>query len=84
MSLHQKTIAKIQQLPEALVQEVDLFVDFLIMRSLSQPSTSTHPAIKSEHPWLKFAGMYENNPLFEEVLNEIENYRQQLDQQEEK
>ena len=32
MTVHDATIAKIQQLPESLVQEVNDFVDFLLMR----------------------------------------------------
>lgn len=34
---------------------------------------------KDEHPWLKFAGMFKDNPLFDEVLQEIEDYRRVLD-----
>ena len=34
---------------------------------------------KDENPWLKFAGMFEDNPLFDEVLQEIEDYRRELD-----
>ncbi|NEP61150.1 MAG: type II toxin-antitoxin system HicB family antitoxin [Symploca sp. SIO2G7] len=33
----------------------------------------------SEHPWMQFAGMYANNPLFEEVLADIATYRQEMD-----
>lgn len=33
----------------------------------------------AEHPWMKFAGMHEENPLFDEVLASIEADRQQLD-----
>lgn len=36
---------------------------------------------KKEHPWLKFAGMFEDDPLFDEVLQDIENYRRELDQE---
>ena len=32
MTVHDATIAKIQQLPESLAQEVNDFVDFLLMR----------------------------------------------------
>lgn len=35
------------------------------------------PAI--EHSWMKYAGMFENDPLFDEVLDEIAEYRRQLD-----
>ena len=34
---------------------------------------------QSEHPWMKFAGMYADNPVFEEVLANIEAYRRELD-----
>ncbi|MBD1921503.1 hypothetical protein H6F77_10410 [Microcoleus sp. FACHB-831] len=33
MSVHDETIAKIRQLPEPLVQEVNDFVELLLMRS---------------------------------------------------
>ena len=37
------------------------------------------PLPKSEHPWMKFAGMYKDNPLFDEVQNYIKADRDQLD-----
>jgi hypothetical protein len=37
------------------------------------------PLANNEHPWLKYAGMYENDPLFDQVLAEIAVYRQGLD-----
>ncbi|MEG3863009.1 type II toxin-antitoxin system HicB family antitoxin [Microcoleus sp. herbarium12] len=30
---------------------------------------------KPEHPWMKFAGMYKDNPLFDEVLEDIQQLR---------
>jgi predicted RNase H-like HicB family nuclease len=33
----------------------------------------------SEHPWLKFAGMHKDNPLFEEAIAYIETERNLLD-----
>lgn len=38
---------------------------------------------KKDNPWLKFAGMFEDNPLFDEVLQEIDAYRRVLDADEE-
>ncbi|BAY25034.1 hypothetical protein NIES2100_48340 [Calothrix sp. NIES-2100] len=38
-------------------------------------------APQSEHPWLKFAGMHKDNPLFDEVLAYIEQERGKLDLQ---
>lgn len=42
------------------------------------------PAIErsDEHPWARFAGMYEDNPLFDEVLNAIQAYRWTSDEDE--
>ena len=34
---------------------------------------------QSAHPWLKFAGIFKDNPLFDDVLTEIETYRRELD-----
>ena len=36
-------------------------------------------APKSEHPWMKFAGMYKDNPLFDDVVSNIKAYRRALD-----
>ena len=36
----------------------------------------------NNHPWTKFAGMYEKNPLFDEVLNSIQAYRRAIDEDE--
>ncbi len=38
-------------------------------------------APQSEHPWLKFAGMHKDNPLFDEVISYIEEERNALDSQ---
>ncbi|MBD2183863.1 type II toxin-antitoxin system HicB family antitoxin [Aerosakkonema funiforme] len=34
---------------------------------------------KSENPWIKFAGMYKDNPLFNEMISEMEAYRREVD-----
>lgn len=36
-----------------------------------------------EHPWMKFAGIFENDPLFEKVLEAIQDYRNEIDAEEE-
>ena len=36
-----------------------------------------------EHPWMEFAGMYANHPLFEEVLADIAAYRDEIDAEKE-
>ena len=35
--------------------------------------------VKTEHPWMKFAGMFEDDPYFDEVQEYIEEYRRELD-----
>lgn len=46
-------------------------------------STLANPIEHSdEHPWARFAGMYENNPLFDEVLEAIQAYRRAIDEDE--
>ena len=35
--------------------------------------------INKAHPWAKFAGMYQDNPLFDEVIDAMETYRRELD-----
>jgi hypothetical protein len=37
------------------------------------------PAEQAEHPWMKHAGMFKDDPLFDEVLEEIAIYRRELD-----
>ena len=34
---------------------------------------------RPERPWRKFAGMFKDNPLLDEVVEEIETYRRDLD-----
>ena len=38
---------------------------------------------QAQHPWMKFAGMYQNNPLFKEVLADIDINRQSIDEEDE-
>lgn len=34
---------------------------------------------KAEHPWMKFAGKYKDDPQFDRMLADIEAYRRELD-----
>ncbi len=46
---------------------------------------SPHPEptiANTEHPWARFAGMYQTNPLFDEVLDSIQAYRRAIDKDE--
>ncbi len=35
--------------------------------------------ISSDNPWIKYAGMFKDEPQFDEFLTEMESYRQELD-----
>jgi predicted RNase H-like HicB family nuclease len=35
----------------------------------------------SEHPWMKFAGMFKDDPDFEDVLADIKAYRREVDEE---
>jgi hypothetical protein len=35
--------------------------------------------ISSDNPWIKYAGMFKDDPQFDEFLTEMESYRQELD-----
>jgi predicted RNase H-like HicB family nuclease len=37
---------------------------------------------RSEHPWRQFAGIFQNDPQFEEVQADIKVYRQEIEEQE--
>ncbi len=37
------------------------------------------PLLKLENPWMEWAGMYKDNPLFNDMIAEIESYRNELD-----
>ncbi len=38
---------------------------------------------RPDRPWRKFAGMFKDNPLLDEVVEEIEAYRRELDAEQE-
>jgi hypothetical protein len=40
------------------------------------------PLDESNDPWMKFAGMWENDPTFDDFMAEIAAYRRELDEQE--
>jgi predicted RNase H-like HicB family nuclease len=47
----------------------------IITQEIEQP--------KAEHPWMKFAGKYKDDPQFDDMLADIEAYRRELDAEQE-
>jgi predicted RNase H-like HicB family nuclease len=37
---------------------------------------------QSQHPWMQFAGMFQNDPQFEEMQADIQAYRQGIEEEE--
>lgn len=63
-------------------QEVTTSVRRRISERLAQAEiipVEIEPSTPTEHPWMKFAGMFENDPLFDDVLEHIQTHRQELD-----
>ncbi|HEX3033958.1 MAG TPA: DUF2281 domain-containing protein [Thermodesulfobacteriota bacterium] len=69
MTIHDVTIAKIRQLPESLVQEVNDFVDFLLMKR-----DNTRWQL-----WTQFTeGLEIAESDFSEYLTNLEDYENRL------
>ena len=68
----EKIITKIRQLSPDQIQKLEEFID-----QLSQSSDST----EKPHPWLEFAGIFKDDPSFDQFLQEMENYRKEVDAQ---
>ncbi|WP_392535390.1 hypothetical protein [Nostoc sp. C117] len=69
MSVHEETIAKIRQLPEPLLQQVNDFIDFLMMKNNSSVQSS----------WTEFteeAEIVESD--FSDYLQNLEDYEERL------
>lgn len=52
----------------------------IVTLEIEHPQTAP---LQTEHPWMKFAGMHKDNPLFSEVLEYIEAERSQIDLEDE-
>ena len=69
MSIQDQTIGKIRQMPEALVQEVSDFIDFLLMKHSG----------KNWELWLQFSESVEIvESDFSDYLSNLEDYEERL------
>ncbi|MBW4631223.1 MAG: type II toxin-antitoxin system HicB family antitoxin [Iphinoe sp. HA4291-MV1] len=61
-------LKNLHELVNARLQNVEI-----VTQEIEQP--------KSEHPWMKFAGKYKDDPQFDDMLADIEAYRRERDAQ---
>ncbi|MGH8001011.1 MAG: type II toxin-antitoxin system HicB family antitoxin [Brasilonema sp.] len=62
----QEALKNLHELVNARLQNVEI-----VTQEIEQP--------KSEHPWMKFAGKYKDDPQFDDMLADIEAYRRERD-----
>ena len=65
----EKIITKIRQLSPDAIQKLEEFID-----QLSQSSDST----EKPHPWLELAGMFKDDPSFDEFVEAMAEERRRL------
>ena len=65
----EKIITKIRQLSPDEIQKLEEFID-----QLSQSSDS----IEKPHPWLELAGMFKDDPFFDEFVEAMAEERRRL------
>lgn len=68
MTVHNKTIGKIRQLPESLVEEVSDFIDFLVWKHRSKDSCL----------WLDTESIELVESDFSDYLSNLEDYENRL------
>ncbi len=83
-----KYVARVRDWPE-LVIEADTReaaiteVKALLAAYLSQPSEiiriHLEPPVSEQHPWLQFAGIWSDDPTWDEFIAEVTAYRQEID-----
>jgi len=85
---HNKYIARVRDWPEVVIEEETreaaiTQIKQQLMAYLSQPPEVIHielePAAPGEHPWLQFAGMWADDPTWDDFVTEVAAYRQEMD-----
>jgi hypothetical protein len=78
MTVHEETIAKIRQLPEPLLQEVNDFIDFILMKHYSDALTAL-PLRYRWQLWTQFTESLEiADADFSDYLSNLEDYETRL------
>jgi predicted RNase H-like HicB family nuclease len=62
----QAALTSVQQLLTARLEKAEIVSKEIALQDL-------------ENPWIKFSGMYKDNPLFNDMVAEVQAYRRELD-----
>jgi predicted RNase H-like HicB family nuclease len=85
---HNKYIARVRDWPEVVIEEETREAAITQIKQqltayLSQPPEVIHielePSATGEHPWLQFAGMWADDPTWDDFVTEVAAYRQEMD-----
>ncbi len=72
-STREEAIGRVKQRFAERLQQVEIV-------PIEVEATNIPPSVSSDaQPWTRFAGIYQDNPLFDEVLDSIAAYRRELD-----
>jgi predicted RNase H-like HicB family nuclease len=83
-----KYIARVRDWPEVVIEEETCEAALTQIKQhlttyLSQPpeviQIELEPMVTAEHPWLQFAGMWANDPTWDDFVTEVAAYRQEMD-----
>jgi predicted RNase H-like HicB family nuclease len=83
-----KYIARVRDWPEVVIEEETREAAIAQIKKqlrayLSQPSEviqiELEPAAPGEHPWLQFAGIWADDPTWDDFVAEVAAYRQEMD-----
>jgi predicted RNase H-like HicB family nuclease len=85
---HDKYIARVREWPEVVIEEDSREAAITQIKEqlsayLSQPyeviQIDLEPIGTAEHPWLQFAGMWADDPTWDDFMDEVAAYRQRGD-----
>jgi predicted RNase H-like HicB family nuclease len=83
-----KYIACVRDWPEVVIEEETREAALTQIKQhlttyLSQPpeviQIELEPVVTAEHPWLQFAGMWADDPTWDDFVAEVAAYRQEMD-----
>ena len=83
-----KYIARVRDWPEVVIEEETREAALMQIKQhlttyLSQPpeiiQIELEPVVTVEHPWLQFAGMWADDPTWDDFVTEVAAYRREMD-----